>query len=137
MLAAALASLIVWRTEVVRAVPQSAALFGAIGLPVNLRGLVFENVRTAAEMEGGIPIIIVEGSIANVVDKPVQVPRLRFAVRNRAGHEVYAWTSVSGRNSLGPEETVTFRTRLASPPPDSYEVAVRFFNRRDVLAGMR
>src|SRR5262245_5737900 len=136
-LALALAGVIIWRAHVVRAVPQTASLFSAIGLPVNLRGLVFENVRTTGELHDGAPVLIIEGTIANVAGQAVEVPRLRFAMRNRAGHEVYAWTSVTGRSILGPGETAAFRTRLASPPADGRDVIVRFYNRRDFLAGMR
>ena len=35
------AALIGWRAEVVRFLPQTASLYAAIGLPVNLRGLAF------------------------------------------------------------------------------------------------
>jgi predicted Zn finger-like uncharacterized protein len=136
-LALTVAGLMVWRSDVVRAVPQTASLFRAIGLPVNLRGLVFENVRTTGELHEGVPVLIIEGTIANVAGKSVEVPRLRFAMRNHAGHEVYAWTSVTGRSILAPGETAAFRTRLASPPADGRDVIVRFFNRRDFLAGMR
>jgi hypothetical protein len=104
---------------------------------VNLRGLAFENVRTTGEVHEGVPVLIVEGTIANVVNKTVEVPRLRFAMRNAAGHEIYAWTSVTGRSILSPGETATFRSRLASPPPDGRDVIVRFLNRRDLVAGMR
>jgi predicted Zn finger-like uncharacterized protein len=117
--------------------PQTASLYGAVGLPVNLRGLVFENVRTTGELHEGVPVLIVEGTIANVVNKTVEVPRLRFAMRNAAGHEIYAWTSVTGRSILSPGETATFRSRLASPPTDGRDVIVRFLNRRDLVAGMR
>ena len=136
-LAIAVAGLVIWRGDVVRAVPQTASLFDAIGLPVNLRGLVFDNVRTTGELHDGVPVLIIEGTIANVAGKTVEVPRLRFAMRNRAGHEVYAWTSVTGRSILAAGETAAFRTRLASPPADGRDVIVRFFNRRDFLAGMR
>jgi predicted Zn finger-like uncharacterized protein len=136
-LALAVASLVIWRSDVVRAVPQTASLFSAIGLPVNLRGLVFENVRTTGELHEGAPVLIIEGTIANVAGKTVEVPRLRFAMRNRAGHEVYAWTTVTGRSILAAGETAAFRTRLASPPADGHDVIVRFFNRRDFLASMR
>ena len=34
--------LIVWRTDVVKVLPQTASLYAAIGLPVNLRGLAFD-----------------------------------------------------------------------------------------------
>jgi predicted Zn finger-like uncharacterized protein len=137
MLAAVLAGLLLGRAKVVAAMPQTASLFSTVGLPVNLRGLVFEDVRTTGEMHEGVPVLIVEGTIANVTGKSVEVPRLRFAMRNRAGQEIYAWTSVSGRSTLAPGETVPFRTRLASPPADGRDVVVRFFHRRDFIAGMR
>ena len=35
-----------WRAAVVRHFPQTASLFAAIGLPVNLRGLIFEGVKS-------------------------------------------------------------------------------------------
>src|SRR6185503_3568094 len=40
-LLAANAVLLGWRTDVVRLMPQTASLFAAIGLPVNLRGVAF------------------------------------------------------------------------------------------------
>jgi len=58
-------------------------------------------------------------------------------MRNGAGHEIYAWTTVTGRSILAAGETAPFRTRLGSPPADGRDVIVRFFNRRDLLAGMR
>jgi hypothetical protein len=38
---------------------------------------------------------------------------------------------------LAPGETLPFRSRLASPPRDGNQVMVRFFNRRDLVAGMQ
>jgi hypothetical protein len=137
MLIAVLGALVGFRSHVVRIAPQTASLYGAIGLPVNLRGLTFESVRTTGEVHEGVAVLIVEGTIANVVDKTVEVPRLRFAMRNAAGQEIYAWTSVTGRSILSPGETTTFRSRLASPPSEGRDVVVRFLNRRDLVAGMR
>lgn len=48
------------RDEVVRYLPQTASLFAAIGLPVNLRHLKFENVHNAKETQDGVNILIVE-----------------------------------------------------------------------------
>ena len=42
------------RNEVVRYLPQTASLFAAIGLPVNLRNLKFENVRISKEAQDGV-----------------------------------------------------------------------------------
>lgn len=134
-LATIVVALVVLRTPIVRALPQTASAFAAIGLPVNLRGLDFTNVRTSEEMSDGVPVLVVEGDIVNVTRKLLEVPRLRFAIRNPTGVEVYAWTAQPSQPMLGPEETMPFRSRLASPPADARDVQVRFFHRRDLESG--
>jgi predicted Zn finger-like uncharacterized protein len=131
------AALIGWRADVVKVAPQTASLYAAIGLPVNLRGLSFTDVKTMTESHDGVQVLVVEGTIASTSQRVVEVPRLRFSVRNRGGQEVYAWTALPGRSGLAPGETLAFRSRLASPPPDTAEVLVRFFNRRDLVAGVK
>jgi predicted Zn finger-like uncharacterized protein len=131
------AALIGWRADVVRVAPQTASLYAALGLPVNLRGLTFNDVTTTTESHEGVQVLVVEGTIASASPRVVEVPRLRFSVRNTAGQEVYAWTSLPTRSMLAPGETLTFRSRLASPPPDARDVLVRFFNRRDLVAGLQ
>jgi predicted Zn finger-like uncharacterized protein len=123
------------RVAMVRNFPQTASLFAAIGLPVNLRGLIFENVKSAAEFVDGVTVMVVEGTIVNLTGKTLEVPRLRFALRSASGHEVYAWTALPTRTTLSPGGELPFRSRLASPPPDGRDVIVRFFNRRDIGAG--
>lgn len=137
VMAAALAGLVAGRTTVVRSFPQTASLYAAVGLPVNLRGLAFENVRGESETHEGVQVLVIEGDIVNVAGRTVDVPRLRFAVRNPAGYEVYAWTALPGRTRLGAGEVLPFRTRLASPPADARDIVTRFFNRRDAVAGTR
>jgi predicted Zn finger-like uncharacterized protein len=131
------AILIGWRADVVKIAPQTASLYAAIGLPVNLRGLVFSNVATVTEAHEGVPVLVVEGSIASASNQVVEVPRLRFSVRNTSGQEVYSWTALPARSVLAPGETLAFRSRLASPPPEGRDVTVRFFNRRDRVAGIQ
>jgi predicted Zn finger-like uncharacterized protein len=126
-----------WRTDFVRALPQTASFYAAIGMPVNLRGVAFDGLTTNTEQHEGVPILVVEGNIVNNAGRMVDVPRLRFAVRNAAREEIYSWTAVPPRAALPPGEGVGFRTRLASPPPDSHDVLVRFVNRFDMLSGSR
>jgi hypothetical protein len=125
------------RDEVVRYLPQTASLFAAIGLPVNLRHLKFENVHISKETQDGVNVLIVDGIIVSDSKKPVSVPRLRFAARNATGQEVYTWTALPARSILGAGETLEFRSRLASPPADASDVMVRFFTARDVEAGVK
>jgi predicted Zn finger-like uncharacterized protein len=126
-----------WRNDFVRLMPQTASFYAHLGLPVNLRGLEFENLNTATEQHEGVPILVVEGEIVNDTRKIIDVPRLRFAVRNPARQEIYSWTAVLPRTLLSPGDAVPFRTRLASPPPDARDVLVRFLNRNDIYAGSR
>jgi hypothetical protein len=35
---------------------------------------------------------------------------------------------------LPPGEAVSFRTQLASPPPDAHDVLLRFVDHRDIVA---
>ena len=122
------------RNEVVRYVPQTASLFAAIGLPVNLRDLTFEDVRISRRTQDGINILIIEGRIVST-NHAVDVPRLRFAARNAAGQEIYSWTAMPERSVLGPGEKMDFHSRLAAPPPDANDVMVRFFSHRTRRAG--
>jgi predicted Zn finger-like uncharacterized protein len=114
------------RAEIVRFFPQTASLFELVGLKVNLRHLTFENVKITKEERDGVPVLAVAGTIVSQSTNPVEVPRLRFAVRNATGQEIYAWTSSPSRSILEPGDKLPFRSRLASPPADASDVLVRF-----------
>jgi predicted Zn finger-like uncharacterized protein len=131
------AIIIGWRADFVRLMPQTASFYARLGMPVNLRGLDFDNLSTATEQHEGVPILVVEGEVFNETQRIVDIPRLRFAVRNAARQEIYSWTAVLPRTLLSPGDGVPFRTRLASPPPDAHDVLVRFLNRNDIYAGSR
>jgi hypothetical protein len=131
------AGLIVGRADIVRVLPQTASLFESLGMPVNLRHLTFKNIRTAQETHDGAKILAVEGTIVATGREAAEVPRLRFAIGAGNGHEIYAWTALPTRTQLAPGETLTFRTRLASPPEQGRSVKVRFFTRLDIATGLR
>jgi predicted Zn finger-like uncharacterized protein len=123
------------RNEIVRYLPQTASLFSAIGLPVNLRHLKFENVHIAKQIQAGVTMLVIEGSIVSTASKPIEVPRLRFATRNASGREIYTWTALPSRSILGPGESLKFSSRLAAPPAGAHDVVVRFFTANDAMAG--
>lgn len=127
--------LVGWRADVVRLLPQTASFYSTIGLGVNLRGLEFENIKTSREIHDGVPVMVVEGEIVSVSRKTVDVPRLRFGVRNGLGAEIYNWTAMPSRTIATSGDRVPFRSRLASPPAETHDISVRFYTRRD--AGLR
>jgi hypothetical protein len=130
-------ALLGWRKDIVRHAPQLASFYSAIGLPVNLRGLAFADLKIGNEIHDGVPVLVVEGMIVSTVSMPVDVPRLRFALRNATGAEVYAWTALPSQPVLPAFENMPFRSRLASPPAEGHDIQVRFFTRRDAVAGLR
>ena len=128
-------ALIVWRAEMVRLLPQTAAFYKLVGLDVNLRGLVFKDVKVTTETVEGKPVLVIEGVIVGATRKTVELPRLRFSVRDAQGAEIYAWNTVLEQTALQPGDHATFKSRLASPPAEGKSIDIRFFNKRDIAGG--
>lgn len=114
------------RTTIVGAFPQTGAVYEAIGLPVNLRGLDLRAVKAEVVRAEGGTFLVVEGEIANAKAREAAVPPLDISVRGDGGQALYHWTNDAPRQTLGPAETVRFRARLASPPTEGRQVLVRF-----------
>ena len=132
---ALLVALIVWRADVVRLLPQTAAFYRMVGQDVNLRGLSFRDVKVSTETVEGKPVLVIEGAIVGQTSKAIDLPRLRFSVRDAKGTEIYAWNAVMEQSVLKPGDRASFKSRLASPPTEARSVDIRFFNRRDIADG--
>src|SRR4051812_16369905 len=128
-------ALVIWRVDVVRLLPQTALFYKTVGLEVNLRGLAFKDIKITNETVDGKPVLVIEGKIVGETRKPVELPRLRFSVRDAQGAEIYAWNAVLEQAVLKPGEQAFFKSRLASPPPEGRNIDVRFFNKRDLAGG--
>ncbi|GLR89310.1 MJ0042-type zinc finger domain-containing protein [Bradyrhizobium iriomotense] len=128
-------ALMVWRADMVRLLPQTAAFYKLVGLEVNLRGLAFRDVKVTSETVDGKQVLVIEGAIVGETKKAVDIPRLRFSVRDAQGAEIYAWNAVLEQTVLHPGERALFKSRLASPPPEGRNIDIRFFNRRDIAGG--
>ena len=133
-MAALVMALIFWRTDVVRLMPQTASFYRLVGLNVNLRALAFKDLKVTTETVDGKPVLVIEGVVVGESRKPVELPRLRFIVRDSNGTEIYAWNAVLEQPVLNPGERAWFRSRLASPPVEGRAIDVRFFNKRDIGA---
>jgi predicted Zn finger-like uncharacterized protein len=128
-------ALMIWRVDVVRLLPQTAGFYRMVGLDVNLRGLMFKDVKITSETLEGKPVLVIEGVIVGETSKAVELPRLRFSVRDAQGAEIYAWNAVLEQPILRPGEKAWFKSRLASPPPEGRNIDVRFFSKRDLAGG--
>lgn len=126
LLAAVLVVGVAERRKVVQLLPQTARLFAAIGLPVNLRGVTFADVRSGLVVDKDQTALVVEGEIRNVTRAPVQVASLALDLRGKEGQTLYSWTTDPPKAVLEPGEAVPFRSRLVSPPADGHDILVRF-----------
>ncbi len=126
VLVSALAAAIVFRSAVVEAWPGSAGAFAAIGLPVNVTGLVFEDVRARPELRDGRPLVAVSGSIRNVGEATRTPPPVRAALLDAGGRTLAVTIGRPDRSSIPAGEARAFQLLLADPPATAAEVDVRF-----------
>jgi predicted Zn finger-like uncharacterized protein len=106
--------------------PQSASLYAAVGLPVNVRGIELTNISYQQEYEDGQPVLSVTGKVVNISNRELPVPEIRVVLLDGAKHELYHWNFDAGIPTLKPGGESTFVTRLSSPPPEARNLNVRF-----------
>jgi predicted Zn finger-like uncharacterized protein len=122
---------VLFRENVVRAVPSLAGLYELAGLSVNVRGLEFDSITTTYDDEGGQMVVVVDGLIRNISGETLPMSRLRLALVEAGGSELRSWTIAPPRATVGPREVVAFRARSVNPPREATTVAVRFVVPRD------
>ncbi len=125
------------RERMVRYLPQTAKLYSAVGMPVNLRGITISNVGSRMIDDNGVLVLVIDGDIANATDQSIRLPRLRFAVLGKDRQEIYSWSAQTDQANLKPGEKINFRRRLAAPPADGQDVSVRFVTTSDSTSGLK
>lgn len=114
-----------FRTEVVRMWPKTAALYAAAGMPVNGVGLVIDQVRLTPAVVDGRAVLGVSGRIRNERDHPAPAAPLQVTLVDNAGAPL-------GRliarpvGDLPPLETRYFSVVVRNPPPAVTGVALAF-----------
>lgn len=131
-----LASSYIWRQAIVKTFPAAADIYARVYLPVNVRGLEFQNVVYENRFENGVPMLTIRGDLANVSADATIIPRIRFAVIDASDQELYHWTMKVRRKSLSVGGRTKFVTRLASPPPKAKRVQIRFAKIKERFAGI-
>ena len=120
--------LIGWRSTVVRWLPQTASLYAAIGLPVNLRSLIFTNVSTERETHDGVEVLLVQGTILNDGKRPVLAAQLARLLQRQGAeiHRLDRETEVKvAKPSPARERPTTKSASEPTPAPDSKPEAAK------------
>lgn len=119
-------SLFAYREAVVTLWPNANALYAVLGMPVNTRGLEFRDISWARETEDGKPVLAIFGEVVNLTERELSVPKVRVALQDASGKEIYHWTFDVQPAQVGPRQAINFATRMESPPPEADALEVRF-----------
>ena len=116
-----------FREQIVKIEPATASLYERLGYgEINSRGLDFEGVTYAREIDNGVTVLAIRGQIVNVSDRELPVPPVRVTVRDADKRDLYQWTFTPETPKLTPKSRADFTTRLESPPPDAWDLEIRF-----------
>jgi predicted Zn finger-like uncharacterized protein len=119
-------AVIAWRVAIVRAVPLTAAFYGAIGIPVNALGIEIHQKDWQIAQQNGLPVLTINGTITNTSGRGVAVPPLELTLRDEKQRELYHWKVVLNAKHLSPGETQSFQIVQKSPPLEAHDVEIRF-----------
>jgi len=140
LLAASLAlcfAAVQYRESVVRTFPDLAGLYQLAGMTVNLRGLVFKDLRTFREVEDGSVVLVVEGSVENITRSETYIPAIKLALRSQDTQEIHSWIVEPREDWLAPGDKTRFRARLNNPPERAADIQLRFVERQKKRASIR
>ncbi|SFZ85736.1 MJ0042 family finger-like domain-containing protein [Devosia enhydra] len=129
------AGLVLGRVEVVRAFPEMAGAYAAIGLPVNVPGIEFHDLAIALTREQGAEVLSVTADLVSVSAGRVAIPPVVVTLLGETGETLYRWSVTPVARALGPGEHYAFATRITTPPPGTQSVHLGFADGRAVPTG--
>jgi predicted Zn finger-like uncharacterized protein len=116
------------RDEVVQLWPPAAKLYSMVGLPALPpgSGLEFRKPNSRRDKENGVPVLIIEGEIANTTNLARDVPKLKVELRDRDGNELQNWIFAASESRVLPGASVPFHTTILQPSDAATGVVVTF-----------
>jgi predicted Zn finger-like uncharacterized protein len=116
------------KNEIMIWLPATERLYAMVGMgPAVLgRGLQIVEPQPKKEVDGNDEILIVEGEIRNITEKPVEVPLMRGALLDAQGKELHIWTFTAAKSRIAPGELARYRTEFRNPPPEAQSLDITF-----------
>ena len=114
-----------FREQVVAQVPQTARLYEALGIPVQLTSSPFVlDWRRAIQTEATGPTVTLSGQVINATEEPLPVPQLVVVLLNAQGNQIDSWAVEVGGGPVAPGEARDFMTK-GPWPQAANDVSVR------------
>jgi predicted Zn finger-like uncharacterized protein len=112
--------------SVVSMLPGTARLYALVGMPVNTRGLAFEDLHYEWSAADGQTVLKLTGNIANITGSPLTAPAVVIALRDDGGKELAEWTAGLDAPTIAAGERYRFEAEIPSPPETLRSLKVRF-----------
>lgn len=117
---------LVFRVDVVRLWPQTAAAYAGVGLPVNQLGLAIEGLTVETALKDGHAAYSVTGTIRNVEGRTITSPPLKMILVNKAGRPLVTRIARPADPRIPPGESRHFGLVIPDPPSTAAELEVSF-----------
>jgi predicted Zn finger-like uncharacterized protein len=114
------------RTDLVTWFPALAGLYAAIGMPVNVVGLEFEDSKTLSSFRSGKSVMLITSRIRSISNQSVPVPPVLVSLLDAGGASVYEWTVTPKAAEMAPGEVLEFSTEISAPPQGAVTVRLSF-----------
>lgn len=122
------------RNQLVALWPPVAQLYLVLGLPVQTavgQGLSIGHLTSLTDTEGGVTVLVVRGEVANSAAVPRALPKMRIALRDAKGQEVYHWVYAPEPTEVPAHGSVKFTSRLSGPPAEASDLQITFVDPAD------
>lgn len=130
LLVAVVAGGVMFRTEIVRVLPDMAGVYAAVGMPVNVVGLEFSDVTTLTTRRGEEAALLVTAKIRAISGRRTAIPPVVVTLLDEHGASVYEWSVVPPAPDVAPGEVVDLSAELAAPPAGARELRLSFADGR-------
>ena len=116
---------IIFRIQVVKWWPGTAAGYAALGMPINASGLLIDKVKAAPAIVQGHRSLVVTGVLTNASAGPRPAPAFRVSMLDKAGKPLTQRViETTPPVALKVGEARRFQLQVADPPPGAVDVEV-------------
>jgi len=116
------------KNEIMVWLPATQRLYAMVGMGPEVlgQGLQIVEPTPKKEIDGNDEILVVEGEIRNITEKPVEVPLMRGALLDAGGKELHSWTFTAAKSRIAPGEQARYRTEFRNPPTEAQSLDITF-----------
>ncbi len=114
------------REPITRMVPDMAGIYAAVGLPVNVVGIEFEEVKTLRSLRNGAEVLSITANLVNVSGRSVPVPPVLVSLLDAEGEVLFEWSVVPQVQVMQAGDWSEFSTQLTSPPEGAADLHLSF-----------